>query len=256
MSIPFTYSGYENILRLIQSHGNTLSFADALGKQKFIILRHDIEFSTERAYKMAQIEASYGVKASYFVQLTNNAYNSLSLQNISILKEIINLGHEVGLHVRLTDDMDFKMIKMRILSETKILESYLGANFTTFSIHRPSSRSLALNIKVDGLLNAYQDEFFTFVADGDYSKARIKYVSDARHRWNYGKPTNSLFDEYEKIQLLIHPDWWTENDDTNSGSFASLLCEKNNELICTIMNECNHFAPEAEAIINKEISLI
>ena len=49
----------------------------------FCVLRHDIEFSIDRALEMARIEHDdLGVYSTYTVQLRNNTYNALSQKNI------------------------------------------------------------------------------------------------------------------------------------------------------------------------------
>ena len=52
-------------------------------KEKYLILKHDIETNVERAYKMAQIENIYGHKGSYYVQ----AYLLDNKENISLLQK-------------------------------------------------------------------------------------------------------------------------------------------------------------------------
>ena len=69
------------------------------GSDIFCVLRHDIEFSIDRALTMARIEADeVGVKSTYTVQLRNNTYNALSQKNIEAIQEIKKLGHSIGLH--------------------------------------------------------------------------------------------------------------------------------------------------------------
>ena len=46
------------------------------------MLRHDIEFSVDRAYELAKVEKELGVTSTYTVQVRNNTYNALSEKNI------------------------------------------------------------------------------------------------------------------------------------------------------------------------------
>jgi hypothetical protein len=63
-----------------------------------IIMRHDIEYSLECAVTMARLEAKHGICASYYVLLHAPFYNPYTPQNMEILGEILELGHEIGLH--------------------------------------------------------------------------------------------------------------------------------------------------------------
>lgn len=40
-------------------------------------MRHNVEFSMERAYKLALLENENNLVSTYFFQLTNNSYNVL-----------------------------------------------------------------------------------------------------------------------------------------------------------------------------------
>ena len=55
----FNYNEYKNIIKLIRSHLPIVDFSEVTDDtKKFCILRHDIEFSIDRAYELAKIEWS------------------------------------------------------------------------------------------------------------------------------------------------------------------------------------------------------
>ena len=54
----FSYDDYKEIIRIIQSTGRHCNYTEALHKEKFVIMRHDVEYSVERAYQMAKVEQS------------------------------------------------------------------------------------------------------------------------------------------------------------------------------------------------------
>ena len=75
----FSYNEYRNIIKLVNSHLPILDFSDITkNTDKFCVLRHDIEFSIDRAYELAKIEKDLGVVSTYTVQVRNNTYNALS----------------------------------------------------------------------------------------------------------------------------------------------------------------------------------
>ena len=58
---------------------------------------------------------------------------------------------------------DMEQIRKRIRMEIDILSEMFGFAITEFSVHRPSRDVLRENIKLDGVLNAYQDDFSLFL---------------------------------------------------------------------------------------------
>ena len=85
----FSYNEYKNIIKLVNSHLPIVDFADITDKtDKFCVLRHDIEFSIDRAYELAKVEKELGVTSTYTVQVRNNTYNALSEKNIDLIRKI------------------------------------------------------------------------------------------------------------------------------------------------------------------------
>ena len=45
----FSYDDYKEMIRIIQSTGRQCGYAEALHRDSFIIMRHDVEYSVDRA---------------------------------------------------------------------------------------------------------------------------------------------------------------------------------------------------------------
>lgn len=59
--------------------------------------------------------------------------------------------------------------------------------------------------KAPGILNAYQDDFFTFAENVTLdTPVQVKYMSDANHIWRYGYPDRENITSYDKVQILTH----------------------------------------------------
>lgn len=238
----FSYAEYEKIIVLIKESGKQATFRDALTMDNYIIMRHDVEFSVERAYNLACFESENNFKSIYFFQVSNNAYNLLSKKNIDALEKIKHMGHEVGLHFHLNGLEQIDEIKRAIQTEVEIMNHKLSFSVDSFSIHRPTASVLSSYIKIPGLLNAYQKEFFSYVADMTKEKPEVKYLSDARHRWNYGLvPDKETLFQNNKIQILTHPYTWTQTGYNNADNFKTLYAEKCQVLLETFDSECKHF---------------
>ncbi|MDR1239120.1 MAG: hypothetical protein LBK27_03320 [Treponema sp.] len=178
----------------------------------------------ERAYNLAVFEHGKKFYSTYLFQLTNNSYNILSKKNRDLILEIINMGHSVGLHFHLNGITDINNIKNQIKKEIEIMGMMLGEKIESFSIHRPITDVLRNAIKLEGIINAYDDLFFSFTEDILVNPPKIKYLSDARHHWNYGlEPNETTMKKYDKIQILVHPYSWTKNGYNNADNFKTLL---------------------------------
>lgn len=155
----FSYGDYKEILRIIKSTGRQANYGDALHRDQFIIMRHDVEYSVERAYALAKVESSMDFTSTFFFQWTNNSYNLLSRKNRDLICDMHERGQNIGLHFALNGITDMQEVRKQIVKEMHMLSEMLGFEISEFSVHRPSPSILAENIKLPGIINAYQDEF-------------------------------------------------------------------------------------------------
>ena len=238
----FSFDDYREIIRAIKATGRYATYEEALEKDSFVIMRHDVEYSVERAHALAKVEESMDFRSTFFFQWTNNSYNILSRKNRDILSDMHERGQHIGLHFALNGMTDMRVIKERIKQEMDMLSNMLGFEINSFSIHRPSPDVLAENIKISGIINAYQDDFFTFDPKATpESELDVKYLSDANHVWRYGYPDEETINKYDKVQILTHPFAWTKKGYDNLENYKTLVNEKYVELIDSIDNECKDF---------------
>ena len=62
----FSYDDYREIIRIIKAAGLQADYGSALHRDKFIIMRHDVEYSVERAYALAKVESSMDFTSTFF----------------------------------------------------------------------------------------------------------------------------------------------------------------------------------------------
>ncbi|MDE6883876.1 MAG: hypothetical protein K2P48_12230 [Lachnospiraceae bacterium] len=250
----FSYDDYREIIRIIQADGRQCGYADALGKERFVIMRHDVEYSVDRAYQMAKVEQSMDFTSTYFFQWTNNSYNILSRRNMDMIKDMHERGQHIGLHFALNGMTDMQQVRRRIKMEVDILSEMFGFEITEFSVHRPSKDILRENIKLEGVLNAYQDDFFTFADKITVdTNLKVKYMSDANHIWRYGYPDEKNITSYDKVQILTHPFAWSRKGCNNFENYRMLLQEKYVELVESVDHECKDFGEYKEYFLEKDV---
>ena len=70
---------------------------------KTLVTRVDVDFKLSTVPNILKIMSKYGIKASFFIRLHAPEYNPFSFENVLILREIMEHGHEIGLHSEIVD---------------------------------------------------------------------------------------------------------------------------------------------------------
>ena len=240
----FSFNEYAQIMSYIKKHLPIVDYADITNNTKqFCVLRHDIEYSIDRAMELALFEHSHDIQSTYFVQISNNTYNPFSRKNKKLLYDIASLGHKIGAHVFLDTETDIDKNKNLICKEIDFLNKYLDIDVNRFSFHRPNlnKQVLKIPIEIDGLINAYSPKFFSYTEN--LSEREILYFADSRHTWSYGHPLDCNFNMVNKMQVNCHPFSWTPIGHNVMQNFSTLISEKHNEMTRSIASE-NHGFPK------------
>jgi len=244
----FNYAEYRNIITLVKHNLPIMDFSEVNDEvNAFCVLRHDIEFSIDRALQMARIEhENLNVHSTYTVQLRNNTYNALSQKNIEAIQEIESMGHYIGLHQN-PPMMDDDELVDYILKDIETLEHYYGFNVDRFAFHRCGSNPGILEkyVEVPDKINCYSEQFFHYFSGEKPKDLRVHYLADSNHDWKYGHPFNvDYWDLPQKMQLLTHPYSWTEVGYENISNFTKLIKERNEELLSDMNSETKTFPKE------------
>ena len=171
-------------------------------KNRFILWRHDIDFSVHRAHALAGIEQEEGITATYFVWLGSEFYNVFEEETGKTLKDILRMGHTIGLHFN-TPAHDIKSEEDLIKAlgfEKEILENLSDIHIKVFSFHRPVPGILKYNrFKYAGMVNTY----------AEYFREQVGYCSDSNGYWRHRRLQEVLEEAGdEQLQVLTHPVWW------------------------------------------------
>jgi len=99
--MDFTFSIYSTLLKSLFSKGNAdANFKNHLLNKHLtasIILRHDVDLLPGNSLAFAQIQQSMGISGSYYFRIVPESFDK------NIIKQIADLGHEIGYHY---EDMD------------------------------------------------------------------------------------------------------------------------------------------------------
>jgi hypothetical protein len=210
--MDYTYASYTRLLEHIRQCGHTICpFRDAPAAGRFTILRHDVDYSVIKAREMAEVEHRLGVGSTLFLLLSSPYYNLLSEANLRAARDIIAMGHEIGFHydTDLVADLDTDRQAAEIARQARVLGSMLGVEITAIAQHNPSVTPV--RVKVDGFVDAYSDRYFK----------QIAYLSDSRRL--FGTPDlEQFFRVNDRAQLLIHPLWWHDREQSRWESFQAI----------------------------------
>ena len=235
----FSFNEYRKILELYSPICKDFKDIDSTTTD-FCLIRHDVEFSLERALEIAKIDSSYGIKSSFFIQVLNDAYNPLSSVNSDLIKKIEEYGHFVGLHFYFShlEEGNLKNLEDELKRQVNILQGCLKAKIDRFSYHRPSHWALEIDTyQFSNLINAYSQPYFEFVSEGTPKK--VKYIADSNHTWKYSHPLET--NNYKCFQLLIHPDEWSETGGSELENFKSIIEDANIKFINNVNLEYKTF---------------
>ena len=187
---------YINLLTRFREQGYNFYDFDNYENESSLVLRHDIDFSVEEAYKIAILESSLEVKSTFFFMLSSNMYNLMSKVNRSLIHEIHEMGHKISLHF---DPTVYPSLDP-FLDEKNYFERAFNTRVEIVSIHRPGIFLKDNNQDLFGVHHTYQDRYFNDMA----------YISDSG-----GKSIDKKIEMYASqknlpgLQLLLHPIWWT-----------------------------------------------
>ncbi|MEM7161983.1 MAG: hypothetical protein AAF487_06015 [Bacteroidota bacterium] len=212
----FTLEAYATYLERIKEGGYTFAFYHNFDRDtKFCLLRHDVDFSPMRALKMARLEAAKDIYSTYFIQPHCRFYHPLEKKVFDIFKEIKAMGHELALHFDFAfyEGLNEENIGDKLTLEKSFLENFFETEINVFSFHNPNEWAISWGEwEAAGMINTY----------ADYFREQVRYGSDSNGIWR-NESFNQIIDLHaERLQLLTHPVWWTE--EVSSPKERALSC--------------------------------
>ena len=204
----FTLGHYEECLVQAKKAGYTfVTMSEAFEEKnssKILMMRHDVDHQLDLARNMASLEHKNGAVSTYFFRISARNYNLFSWEGISTVKEILSMGHEVGLHYEkyINDNQVFQQYMEYNLDLLRLL--FGDDTFRGICPHEPSRNSKTDSSVLDNLkkskgvlYDAYDSKIFE----------EYKYISDSSCNWREGCLHTHL-GKHNKLYVLTHPVWW------------------------------------------------
>ncbi len=205
----FTRGDYGELLSVIKGAGyRFLGFEEDTGENNVVLLRHDIDKDVSAALRMADVEASLGIKATYFFLLRAPLYSLLEPATLAEVQQISSRGHAVALHCdvgRIPGYKEGDDLDAAVLRELRLFEDVHGCEGTrVVSFHNPSRQLIGREPNAHAYVSAYAPRFLL---------PETKYISDSNAFWREGNPIEMLRSrEWGRLQILTHPIWWSSEE--------------------------------------------
>jgi hypothetical protein len=230
MILDFTFRKYSELCEAMVNSDYVLLTVDEYLTLKaiparYIILRHDVDIKPERTLKIAQIEREFGICSTYYFRMTDEVYQP------ALIKQIAELGHEIGYHYEVLDKAKGDYSKAVEIFENELAELRKNhLNIKTICMHG-NSRTRWDN---RDLWNHYDFKEFGIIGEAyisiDFDD--VAYFSDTARTWNprykikdsYGSSegntvinkTDDLIEligdeKLPHLYILMHPDDWCDD---------------------------------------------
>lgn len=240
----FTYDSYKDLLNMARQYNYDFGSFTNYNYKRCVILRHDIDFSLDKAKIFAEIEYEMGIKATYFFLLATDLYNIASKQGTDIVNEIKGMGHIVGLHFDtakygITDNIEELLRKLD--KEKAIFNTIFDMRIDCVAMHRPSPFILENDLDFNGLANPYSKLFFK----------EFKYVSDSRRNWRDDPEEAIKCGKYNCIQILTHPLWYSKEEHSATDVLRDFVCLATRERYNSLNNNIKNFS---EFLLHEDIN--
>lgn len=200
----FTRENYRRLLGLAKRSYACRLFSNFSEDERFILWRHDLDFSVQAALKIARIEAEEGVCATYFLYPHSRFYNLLERENKAAVSELASLGHAIGLHFdrKFHGTASLSQLESQLVDERLMLRAMFGIDVSVFSFHDTDAfTDQCRQWSYSGLVNTY----------ADYFRKEVGYVSDSNGIWRHRRLEDVLTQAAdERLQVLTHPAWWQD----------------------------------------------
>lgn len=227
--MDFTLKIYQQLLLSLQQAGyGFLTFEQFCQEKdnltsKTVVLRHDVDLKAENSLATAKIEASLGIRATYFFRIVPQS------DKPTIIREIAALGHEIGYHY---EDMSlFAGDAAKAIEHFKQRLNYFRQYYPVRTICMHGSPTSKIDNRSIWKKYNYRDYGIIGEPYFDIDFNKVLYLTDTGRSWDgerfsvrdkvesaydfHFKSTNDIIHSIEsdllpnQIMITTHPQRWT-----------------------------------------------
>ena len=212
MPCDFSYNHYREIIETAKRRGYRViqmrEYAHSRGDNRILLLRHDIDIHPRCAERLARFERDLDVRSTYFVRVHTDLFNPFSYEVYPLLRKILEMGHEIGLHF---ENVDFSRTTGEDASsilrrEIDALQTILGVKIAGMAAHR----DLISAVSNDGA----DPSEYGLAYEARALTRDCMFVSDSLRQWTgtEGRCACQVLQDTHldvpRICLLTHPEFW------------------------------------------------
>ncbi|MDA0524655.1 hypothetical protein [Methanococcoides alaskense] len=222
----FTIHKFRHLCEAIATTYPTITMAEYMDKDhpaRFVLMRHDVDRMPGNALETARIEHELGIKATYYFRSIKSVFKP------EIMKQILDMGHEIGYHYETLSEANGDPEKGIELFRSHLENFNDVCKVKTICMHgKPLS-------KYDNrdLWKTYDFKDYDIVGEAYLSVGHeLNYFSDTGRSWNSknslrdfipnktegftADTTDDLIDlveggELDNLYILTHPERWSLN---------------------------------------------
>ena len=180
--MDFTIRTYKQLLEALNNSSYAFQpFAEFIEnpEEKAIVLRHDVDERPQNALKMAQLESELGIRATYYFRIVKISNNP------KIIKQIVDLGHEIGYHYE-----DYSSCNGNINKAIKEFKENLAYFRTYYPVKTVCMHGSSMSDFDNRMIWKFHNlSDFGIIGEPyisiDYSK--VFYLTDTGRRWDGNK---------------------------------------------------------------------
>tara|TARA_B100000029_G_scaffold497370_1_gene564900 strand:- start:56 stop:829 length:774 start_codon:yes stop_codon:yes gene_type:complete len=232
VTLDFRFSVYKQLCNSILNSGfkilrvvDFLHLSPESSREKYLILRHDVDRSPNKALMMAKIEKEYGIKSTYYFRTRSRTFKK------NIMSKIHRMGHEIGYHYEtLSDSRGDIGLAYNLFSDELRKFTEIGIEVKTIAMHgspfsKFDNRDIwnsydysNLGILGEAYLDIDISDKFYFTDTGrDYSGVKGNVRDRPRQKYLKNDDIRTTFDLIEfikntdkRLYVSIHPDKWSK----------------------------------------------
>jgi hypothetical protein len=209
----FSLVEYKTLIGDLLTHGYVPRPVEEISNPnvgRALYLRHDVDLHITGIDQIGRIEAEFGACATYFIPLTM-PFNPFYPSNAAILRELVAMGHRLGLHYDLTEYPEGELdARKRLDRDAAALGEISGVMPRTICLHNPSVQGEDRFRVVDGYINPHDPRY----ADG------LLYISDSCRAWRDEELLRCFgANPPQRLLLNTHPELWLGGLDEDRETF-------------------------------------
>ncbi len=208
---------------------------------RYIALRHDIDFAPGYSLEMAELEHAHGVTSTFFVLVDGQFYDPLETETIRQIRKIRSLGHEIGLHFAVSNAVESDIGK-EVAFRLAVLGAIAGDVVLSFSQHDPVNAGV---VKV-----MLPQEHHSCVDVSEVIRNHdLLYVSDSAMMWRQHTFETAL-DENKNLCLLAHPHSWLHPDN----DYVAMIRDLESREVQKLTNRYDAFVDALSAYYTRRLT--